>query len=413
MRNLFLLASLLVALTTCSAAKAQNICTEARNANTLYCKPILAVQDLKVEGSSASVVPPPIPPGFSSLNAALGAQIGQVPTPSPASGIVFSFGPSGLTGERSLGPIFSERPTTLGRHRLYLGFTYQYFRFDQIDSVSLKQIPLQISGCDISAAGCGAPLETHSRLDLKLHQFTSYVAFGLTNQIDISAAIPILDVRMGMQSRCSVCLQQLPGTQGSLVFTPNSSSGSASGIGDVTFRVKATVLRGEHIGLALGVDVRTPTGDELNYLGSGAVGVRSFAAFGYRARISPHANIGYQANQGSILASIDGLTPRALPNSLVYTAGADLAIIKSLSISGDLLGQTFFSADRVVLGVRAPLDHPDIARQTSNFNTTSFAVGGKFNPSKNLLIAADVLFNLDNNGLHHRPAPMIGLSYTF
>jgi len=141
--------------------------------------------------------------------------------------------------------------------------------------------------------------------------------------------------------------------------------------------------------------------------------MRPFLAFGYRARISPHANIGYQSNGSSILASVDGKTPQQLPNSLVYAAGVDFAMLKRLSVTGDFLGQTFFSADRVLLGVRAPLGHPDIARETANFNTNSFALGAKFNPAKNLLIAGNVLFNLDNNGLHHQPAPMIGISYVF
>jgi Putative MetA-pathway of phenol degradation len=412
MRKLLVLACLLIGLTNSSIARAQNtqnICADAGKASTLYCTPILAVENLKVAGSG-KIVSPAIPPGFSSLNAALGSQLGQVPTPSPASGFLFSFGASGLSRERDLGPIFSERPATVGRHKLYLEFTYQYFRFDQVDDVPLKQIPLQISGCVPADPACGPFLETSSRLDLKVHQFTGYVTFGVTSRIDLSAAIPVLNVRMGMQSRCSVCTQQQP-TGDTLLFTPNTGSGSSSGIGDVTFRAKATALRGEHIGLALGLDVRMPTGDELNYRGSGSVGMRPFVAFGYRARISPHANIGYQANGDSILASTDGQTPRQLPNSLSYTAGADFGIIKSLSVTGDLLGQTFFNADRVVLGVR--VGHPDIARQIQNFNTTSFAVGGKFNPAGNLLIAADVLFNLDNNGLHHRPAPMIGISYTF
>jgi Putative MetA-pathway of phenol degradation len=410
MRKLLFIACLLVGLTNPVVARGQNICSEASKASTLYCIPVLAITNL--EGSATKVVSAAIPPGFSSLNAALGTQLAQIPTPSPVSGFLFSFGPSGLTQERDLGPIFSEKPGTVGRHKLYFEFTYQYFRFDQIDSVPLKQIPLQISGsgCELISA-CGPPLETSSRLDLKVHQFTGFVTFGVTSRIDVSVAIPILNVRMGMQSRCSVCLQQLSGDDGVLIFTPNASRGSASGIGDITFRAKATVLKGERIGLALGIDARMPTGDELNYLGSGAVGMRPFAAFGYRARISPHANIGYQANGGSILASTDGRTLQQLPNSVVYSAGADFVVLTRLSVTGDLLGQTFFNADRVLLGTRA--GHPDIARETANFNTNSFAVGAKFNPVKNLLIAGNVLFKLDDNGLHHQPAPMIGISYVF
>jgi hypothetical protein len=405
MRKTLFVACLIVGFTNSPATKAQ-ICSQPNKASTLYCIPLLAVENIK------NVEPPPVPPGFSALNSALGTELAQIPTPSPVSGFLFSFGASGLTRERDLGPIFSEKPGTVGRHKIYFEFTYQYFRFDQIDDVSLKEIPLQISGCDVANTSCGAPVETVSRLDLKVHQFTGFVTYGITSRVDVSVAIPILNVRMGMRTECSVCLQQQPGG-GLLVFVPDAGRGSSSGIGDITFRAKATVLKGERVGLAVGLDARMPTGDELNYLGSGSVGMRPFVAFGYRARISPHANIGYQANGDSILASTDGHTPRQLPNSVTYTAGADFAVLKSLSVTGDLLGQNFFNADRVLLGVRGKMNRPDIARETANFNTDSFAVGAKFNPTRNLLIAGNVLFNLDHNGLHHQPAPMIGISYVF
>ncbi len=314
----------------------------------------------------------------------------------------------------------------MGRHKLFLGFTYQHFEIDQIDDVSLKGIPVQISGCDPNTTGCGNFIQTNSRLDLKIHQFTAYASFGLINRWDVSVAVPILDVRMGMRSRCSVCFQQQPPSGSGIVlsFTPNMATGTASGVGDVTFRLKGNVIKGERSGLALGVDARAPTGDELNFLGSGAVGVRPFVAFACRTGvISPHANIGYQYNLNSILASANGTTSRRLPSSLDYSAGVDLGLLKKLSITGDYLGHTYFSANRVYLGSRAGLGQglPDTACtptgvipcQPVNFNTSSFALGGKINPGGRLLITANVLFKLDNNGLHYKPAPLVGVSYTF
>jgi hypothetical protein len=412
MRKL-LIGCLLICAFNAATASAQNSCSSAARSSTLYCVPILAVENLSVVGTSGTVSAG-IPPGFSALSAALGAQLTQVPTPSPASGFLYSFGPSGLTREQDLGPIFSERPGTVGRHKLYLEFTYQYFEFDQIDAVPLTQIPLQISGCNPTTVGCGPFIETQSRLDLRVNEFTSYATFGLTKQIDVSVAVPILNVRMGMQSRCLVCSQLQPDGTTILAFTPNVATGTVNGLGDITFRAKATLFQGERFGAAVGVDVRTPTGNEQNFLGAGAIGVRPFGAIGYRTRhISPHANIGYLANGQSILASLDGVTARQLPNSLTYNAGVDIGLLKYLSVTGDLLGQTFFDADRVLLGVRAPLNHPDIARTTDTLNTDSIAAGVKVNPVGNLLITASVLVKLDNNGLHYKPAPMIGISYTF
>jgi hypothetical protein len=423
MRKLLLFAALLTALMNCSSALAQTTCSQSGNSH-LYCVPILAVENLHIPGQT---IVPTVPPAFSALNSSLGIQLSDVPKPSPASGIIFSFGPSGLTRERELGPIFTERPSIVGRHKLYVAFTYQYFEFDKLDSVSLKNIPLQISGCLSGAPGCTTNpfIETQSRLDLKVHQFTAYATYGLFSRVDVSVAVPILDVRMGMQTTCSICGQTLPPPNGGLlVFSPNVNTATAGGIGDVTVRAKGTVVKGERAGLAVGVDLRTPTGNDLNYLGSGAIGVRPFAAFDYRARISPHASIGYEANGSSILASTDQLKAKSLPNFLTYTVGADIGISKSLSVTGDLLGSTYFNANRLLLGaVPGPqgLGNPNVSCSlTSNatcqgqtFNTNSFSAGVKYNPTGNLIITANILVKLDNNGLHYKPAPMGGISYTF
>jgi hypothetical protein len=422
MRSLLALAIFLVVGVTCTPVMAQTVCSNTGSTNTLYCVPILAVQNLTVIGPPATPVPG-VPPAFLSLTASLGAQVSQIPTPSPASGFTFVFGPNGLTRERDLGSIYSELPSTVGKHKLYLAFTYQYFQFDQIDSVPFKQIPVQISGCDPSQPGCGNFIETNNRLSLTVNQFAGYATFGVTSRIDVSAVIPVLDVRMNMLSTCRICFQQLPSTSGVLSFTPNSTTSSASGIGDVILRMKGTVYKGEKLGLAIGLDVRIPSGDAQNFLGSGAVGARPFAAFGYRAKVSPHANIGYQMNANSILASTNGVNPLHLPNSLNYAAGVGFSLLKSLNLIGDFLGQTYFNANRVYLGVRGGqgLGNPDTACspngtlpcQLSNFNTSTLSLGGKWNPFRNVLITGNVLIKLDHNGLHYKPSPMIGISYTF
>jgi hypothetical protein len=427
MRKLLRFAFLLTAIMNCSSALAQT-CSQSGNTH-LYCVPVLAVENLSYAGSSANaVLGAPVPPAFSALNSSLGIQLSDVPKPSPASGIVFSFGPSGLSRERELGPIFSERPSSVGRRKLYVAFTYQYFEFDKVDSVPLKNVPLLIGGCvPVPGASCSASpnpfIATESRLDLKVHQFTLYATYGLLNRLDVSVAVPLLDVRMGMQTTCSICGQTQ--TNGALlVFTPNVSAASAGGIGDVTFRAKWTALKLERTGVAVGVDLRAPTGNDLNFLGSGAVGVRPFAAVDYRGRISPHASIGYEANGSSILASTDQSTAKSLPNFLTYTAGADFGILKMLSVTGDLLGTTYFDANRLLLGsvtgqglgnanIVCSLVPHSTTCQAQTFNTDSFSVGAKYNPRGNLLVTANVLFKLDNNGLHYKPAPMVGLSYTF
>jgi hypothetical protein len=404
---------------------AQTICSSAAKSTSLYCTPIVALQQFSVTPSQTLNVP--IPPAFTAVNAEIGTQITQLPSPSPASGFIFSFGTGGLTSKQDLGPIFSERAGTVGRQKLYVAFAYQFFEFDQISNISLKQIPVQFMACAYpTAAGCSPLIETSSRLDLKVHQFTSYLTFGLTNRVDVSVAIPVIDVRMGMSAGCTVCSQtQLPEPNQDafvLSFNPNQAARSSTGIGDVIFRGKALVVKGEQAGVSLGVDLRVPSGDELNFRGSGTFGVRPFAAVDYRTKIlSPHATIGYQINRDSILASQTDI-PAHLPNSLTYTAGFDVSVIRPLGLSVDLLGQTFFDSQKVFEAPRAPLNHPDTACtqgasgalcEHETLNTNSLAMGAKYSPTRNFIITGDLLVQLDHNGLHYKPSPMVGISYTF
>src|SRR5437660_11977980 len=74
---------------------------------------------------------------FGPINEAVGIQVSQLPIASPSSGITFVYDPSLKTfapsTEESLGPILGERATTIGRHKLYTAFSFQYFNFNSID----------------------------------------------------------------------------------------------------------------------------------------------------------------------------------------------------------------------------------------------------------------------------------------
>ena len=74
--------------------------------------------------------------------------------------------------------------------------------------------------------------------------------------------------------RRSISSGALDGTLGDRrIFT---ASGAAVGMGDLTARLKSTLLRRGSNGVALGLDLRIPTGDQENLLGAGAPGVKPF-----------------------------------------------------------------------------------------------------------------------------------------
>src|SRR5579864_6906375 len=72
------------------------------------------------------------PPTFNFFNEAFATQIGQLPLATPASGFIFTFDKQkGVykASQESFGPLLAERVETIGRHKAYVAFTYQWFSF--------------------------------------------------------------------------------------------------------------------------------------------------------------------------------------------------------------------------------------------------------------------------------------------
>jgi hypothetical protein len=383
---------------------------------------------------------PPITSGndpIAGLDGAIASQAALFPLASPASGIVYTTDPSLQitvpSGTDSFGPVMFERGETLHRGKFFVAFTYQNFQFGNIDGVNTKSIPAYFStpffNQQHNLLGFGFT-ETSTRLDLKINQFAIYATYGLTDRIDVSVAVPILDVKLAASTTCQSeyfngklytgnavqpCLvtNQIVNKQ-QVVLASRSTSGSATGIGDIVLRGKVRFWQGENLRISGAVDARVPTGDELNFLGTGAAGVRPFVAASWRGRVAPHADFGFQWNGNSDIAGIRGPgISGKLPNNLFYVAGADARVVKRLTLSADYLGQHVFSALREGVQTEPTSGFTGIYTATGSFNTNYLTVGGKLNPVGNLLVTANVFFKLDNNGLHNKPAPLVGLSYTF
>jgi hypothetical protein len=387
---------------------------------------------------------------FSPLNAAIATELTLLPLASPASGFTYTFDrASGVytRSAQSFGPILAERAETIGKGKFFVGFTYQYFNFDSLDGIDLNRIPAVFRHSLHSGPGGTDPpyendfITTNNNITLFVNQMTAFATVGLTNRFDVSLAVPILNVNLGIRSAATIHRTAPPDPVfGQSHFfdanDPNGSvnktftdSGHSTGIGDVTLRLKGTLLRGEHASLALATDVRFPTGDERDFLGSGTYGVRPFLIGSFpHGKVSPHFNIGYQINGNSILAG-DVLTGTKghLANNLFYTVGADVGVNKRLTLAFDLLGQRVFGATRVAMdtpftspvaeipapGVTIQQNYQQIVIRTGSFNMISGSAGFKVQVAGNLLLTANALFQLNNDGLKAKVVPLVGLSYTF
>jgi hypothetical protein len=363
------------------------------------------------------------PNPFTPVTSAFASQLTQLPLASPASGILYAFDPrSGVpqrVGQETYGPVLTERGDTIGRDRLFLAFTYQRFTFGSIDGIGLKSIPVVFNVCSVT--GQCAPIGTTDSLNLKVNQYAFFGTFGLTNRIDFSMAVPINNVSESAAGvSCAPCDGPYdysnPSDKLQYDFQPASRSGSVSGVGDIVFRVKGQVFRHEKYKVAVGADFRAPTGDALNFLGAGAVGVRPFLAISHGGTFSEHINVAYQWNGSSILGSPVAGNSASLPKDIFYSAGVDWAVVPRITIALDYLGDHVsgqFRLQRISTSVSPGTAVPDVTAARGNFDSVKGPIGLKYNPIENLLISGNVLFRFDHNGLRNNPVPLVGISYTF
>jgi hypothetical protein len=374
---------------------------------------------------------------FTQFNVALASQLTSLPVPSPASGFTYRFDAATGTfirSTQSFGPILTDRAETIGRGRFAFNYNFQYFSFDRLEGLDLARIPSIFTHDDFQLGGGRADIvSTRNTIDASVGQWTGALTYGLTDRFDLSLAVPVINTRLNVISAATI-LRVGTGDAHEIHFfrdpdAPNGigdertfqAGGSASGIGDLIVRLKGSVFRQSSRGLALGLDLRMPTGDERNLLGSGAFGAKPFVAYsGNFRRVSPHVNVGYQWNGSSILAGdASGDEKGDLPDQFLYAVGADVGVTERFSLTGDWLGRWAIDSPRVhkvsfdAVGPASEVTLDDIAITTDSFWASSAAVGFKANLHGRLLVDFNLRFSVGSNGLSDRVTPLIGFEYSF
>ncbi len=382
---------------------------------------------------------------FTNINLALSTQLLTVPLPSPASGATYTTDP--ITGiprrsTQSWGPILADRAETIGKGRYALGFAYQHFNFSTIDGLDLDALPAVFTHDGAAPGGKADVVTTLNAINTSADRFTTFLTYGLHNRVDLSVALPIVRTRMTITSLATV---QRIGTAGNTAvhFFSDAAGGqgdtqnftatdSATGIGDMVFRVKGrfadlgcaeVVTAGEaDLGcthLAAGANLRLPTGDEMDLLGVGGPGFAPFFIASFNlGKVTPHVNLAYEWNGDSVLAGnpATGETG-SLPNQFIYTLGVDFGVTETLTLVFDILGRTVFDATRLGIGTFMALDgtstFDDLKFKKGNFNVADAALGLKFGAYEDLLIDFSVVFKLNDNGMRATVSPLLGVEYSF
>ncbi len=399
---------------------------------------VLNSDDVQLDGSNhAAHFNSAFQSEFRLMNVALTSQLATVPLPSPASGFTYHFDAATGTfvrSTRSFGPILAERGETIGLGKIAFGYTYQFFSYDHLDGVPLTDIPAVFTHDNPEAGGGRADVvATVNTIQATVAQYTGALTYGVTDRIDLSLAVPVVRTRLSLLSNATIHRIGTGTNLGVHYFRdPDAIGGygstrqffsesSAAGIGDLVARAKTTVLREGARALAVGLDVRMPTGDEQNLLGSGALGMKPFAAFSSSmGAFAPHVNVAYQWNGKSLLAgNVRENQKEDLPDQFTYALGADVLVAPRLSVIVDLFGQRVINSPRLTsttsvrTGAAGSVTLDDIQFVNESYWSAAGSFGMKGNVAARMLVTFNMRFALADGGLTNRLSPLLGVEWAF
>lgn len=402
------------------------------------------------------IVLAPPPPGFPSheahfvdqedrlldtgllLNESLVSQLATFPLGSSAGGFTYEYDETLGVFNRStesFGPIYAERAQTLGRGKWNAGLSLLQAEYDEIDGVDLGSgaLAFPLFHQDTNADGTttslffeGDVINASAGLEVETQTTVLFATFGATDRLDLGVAVPIVSV--DLDATAVLTIDPLAtGTRAIHRFVGGSteqrfaSSGSATGLGDIVLRGKYHFHQKEKAGFAAALDLRLPTGDEADLLGTGAtqaklflIGSTSFGSF------SPHGNLGYTFSSGGGDLSGD------IPDELNYALGFDWAAHPRLTVAVDAVGRVLQDAQRVEIQQRtvqfttatgAPVQSAQVSDLVFRQDDLSLLLGSfgvRWNITGNLLLTLNALYSFSNDGLQDEDIiPLVGLDYSF
>jgi hypothetical protein len=367
------------------------------------------------------------------FNRAISANIGSFPLSSTVSSETFTFvGGVPQASTNSFGPVFAERAETIGKGRLNAAVNYSRLRFKRIRGVDLDDVQLTFLHSNVDFPGCdeafggdctlfGVPQFENDQidfaldLDLQADLLALSTTFGLTDRVDLSLAVPIVQIDLAGSSLASIS----PTTQGETAHffggTPESpvleartrASEQAGGVGDVAARVKAHVVRSEPWNFGVLGELRIPTGREEDFLGTGDFGGRGLLIVSGRfGNFAPHVNAGYELVGGNVGSDEVGLV-----------AGFDHRLAEWATLAVDVLGAFPVGEEKVTFPERTQIEAPfsRSIRRTNIPNRRDEQVDGslgfKFRTGAGLVIVTNVLVPMNQGGLRTGVIPTVGLEY--
>lgn len=370
------------------------------------------------------------------LNSMIASQVSSFPVSSSAVGVTFDFSsgqPVKVVG--SQGPIFGEIANTLGKGKFGVGVNHSELELERFRGVSTKDIEFTFTHVDVTGEGTlgESPNESDTidvtlGLDLNASITALYGTYGVTDNLDVAVVLPFVRVQMDGSAHASINSFTYAflglanhnfndNPTNPQLTTDVAYSGDASGIGDIALRMKYVFLKGGKWDLAVLTDVRLPTGDEADYLGTGDTNIKFQEILSRKVGdFRPHFNLAYEW-RGAELDS----------DELEFDLGFDHKISDSVTIAAEVMGSfdvndsetiqlfpgSVMIEDRIATGSLLRQVRRSNVPEAASDDVIDGAFGVRFAPKENMSFFANLLVPLNDSGLRSDVTPTVGFSALF
>jgi hypothetical protein len=321
----------------------------------------------------------------------------SLPVVSASAGFTYEYNPELEVFERSsstLGPLFLERPDTIGRGKVNVNVSYQYVQFDTFDGNNIDSLhspfPILLSG------GSAANLEY--RLGLHSHIVGLSATYGVLDDFDVNLLVPLIQTNFDVGVHTG-------GAHGHV-------SNDHFGVGDVLARLKYRLPDQGRFRSALGLQLRFPSGSKANFQGTGEFEASPsfYVSTLVWDHLHPHLNAAVDIRPGEIDRS-----------QARYGVGLDADVLTRLGLSLAFLGRSEFSRSAKFSDTAFLHQTPTGARPEPllglNFGRKDYfdvALGARVVVWREIMVFANVTRRLNNDGLRNDTViPAVGVEGTF
>jgi hypothetical protein len=362
------------------------------------------------------------------------------PAISTVPGFTFRYNPQLQVFERSsgsLGPVFVERPQTVGGGKFDFGVSYLSVDFEELEGDDLDELQftgLQHNDCCSATAPPPSPdnpafeedtadifFET---FELRSHVLSFFATYGIADRWDVNFLLPIVFTSLHLRARAHLNNESGTNTHFFDIDTravdkQAEFDDDKTGVGDLQLRTKYRLFEANGFSVASGLSLRLPTGDEDDFQGLGDPTLTPFAVAAYEfGRLDLHASSGIEINFDDSDRS-----------RVRYAGGATLQLIEQVALLVDVVGSSNLKTDRVGVTVQEFVNAPGTSEGTPttipvsqrvnakvNTDIVDLNVGFKispFSPQWSFIGFATVFVPLNNDGLRADFIPAVGLEMGF